>query len=136
MSQDVVQELMTLVESRVEALKQELKAIDEELKVLNAEIEAKMARKLDLIARRNVVTKLLQALEPAETYVLNNGISRKRDSELDEKVYKLIQENPNGLTQLQIAKALDKPPSTVYHAINRLIADGKVVKDGSLLKPA
>jgi maltooligosyltrehalose synthase len=132
---DVIKEVMSLVESRVEVLKQELKGIDAELSALNAEIEAKMARKFDLIARRNIITKLLQVLEPAETYIQNNN-SKRRDSELDEKVYRLVQEHPDGLTQLQIAKALDKPPSTIYHAINRLIADGKVVKDGSLLKPA
>jgi predicted transcriptional regulator len=129
-SQDAVQELMSIIESRVETLRQELKEIDEELKVLNAEIEVKLSRKAELTSRRLQITRLLQLLEPVNEHIEINN-SRKRDPEIDEKVYQLFRSNPEGLTQLQIAKILGIPPSTAYHSCQRLLTSGHIVKDGA-----
>jgi len=128
---------MSLIESRVEILKQELKGIDAELATLNAEIEAKLARKAELVSRRLQITRLLNALQPTQEYIeINNNARRKRkdSEELDNEVYELLQKH-GAMTQLQIAKYLGLPPSTAYHAVQRLLQNGKITKDGSLYKP-
>jgi len=142
-AQDLINEIMNQLNEQKLALKEQLSAIDKEIDHLNEKIRGLeeqlkplIAQRAELMSQRAKVTKLLSLLEPTENMnvIIGGTARRKRDSELDEKVYKLLLENGQ-MTQLQIARMLGKPPSTIYHAINRLIASGKVTKDGPIIRP-
>jgi DNA-binding MarR family transcriptional regulator len=139
--QDIITEVLSLLEKQKEILKNKLAEIDSEISELNRqinEIQEKLspliAKRAELMSERVKVAKLLSLLDPTENANLIIGTSverRRRSSEIDDKVLELLRNNPDGLTQIQIARYLGLPPSTVYHSLNRLLAMGAVEKDGS-----
>jgi len=128
-----------LLNEQKQMLKEQLKAIDEEIDRLNTQInelqeklKPLIARRAELMNERIKIAKLLSLLDPTEN-AITIGISRerRRSSEIDEKVLELLRNNPDGLTQVQIARYLGLPASTVYHSLNRLVAAGLAEKNGS-----
>ena len=136
---DLIESLVNQLNEQKLALKEQLSAIDKEIDHLNEKIreleeqlKPLVARRAELMSQRVKVAKLLSLLEPTENMIIvGETVRRKRAGEVDSKVYELLSQNPNGLTQTQIASLLGLPPSTVYHSLNRLAAAGRIEKNGS-----
>ncbi len=123
-----IDELISQLENSKEMLKQRLREIDNELQQLQIQLNPLLSRKAELLEERGKVSKLLSLFDNVQTSTVTT--KNYRGQQLEQQILELLQ-NSDGLSILEIARTVGAPPSTVYHACNRLIASGKVVKDGS-----
>lgn len=117
---NVVDEVRETLETRRSELNDELKTIDKMLAASNGK------------PKRRGRPKAL----PAPSAAAPRRRRKKRGGTRGDQAVKLVEENPDGISAADMAKAMKIKPNYLYRVLGDLEKEGRVRKDGRTYYPA